>query len=170
MAFSITDFKANMTKGGARSNLFEIEITRPGLENLKFYAKAAAMPGSVIGQIDVPYFGRTVKVAGDRTFENWNITVLNQEEMGEHKTVEAWMHTMNSYGDNLDTNSSVADYKTDAKVMHYDKYGNITRTYKFIGMFPINLGQIELAWDSNDAIEEFTVEFAFDYYESDDLV
>lgn len=168
MAFSIQNFASNVMKsGGARPNLFEVRITDQGFgEDFSFYCKAAQLPASVIGQVDVPYFGRQVRLAGDRTFENWTITVLQQETMNHHQLFEAWMHKINNYADNLDTTGGVAGYKVDAEVIHYMKDGSENRRYKFKGMFPINLGAIELAWDNNDAVEEFTVEMTYDYYES----
>ncbi len=173
MSFSIEGFKGALKQGGARPNLFEVNIFAPysGMNDLRFFAKAASIPSSVVGQIDVPYFGRQVKVSGDRTFENWNITVINDEEMQIHRAIESWLWDLNSYESNLrvGTSAQLNDYKADATVNHFAKTGGQPiRTYSFKGMFPVNLGAIELAWDSNDQVEEFTVELAYDYYVSDE--
>lgn len=169
MTFAVDTFKGELEYGGARPNLFEVTITNPtggGLDTLRFQAKAASMPASVVGQIDVPYFGRQIKVSGDRTFENWNITVINDEDMLLHKSFEDWLFKLNSYAPNLRTVEKLS-YKADASVEHFAKTGDSIRKYSFKGMFPVNLGAVELAWDSNDAVEEFTVELAYDYYTSD---
>ena len=121
------------------------------------------LPGSTIPSIDVPYFGRQVRYAGNRTFEPWTVTVLNDEDFTIRNSFEAWMAGINGHTSNLQS-TGASTYKTDGNVFHYGKDGSLIASYKFLGVFPTELGAIELAWDTNDVIEEFTVTLAMDYW------
>ncbi len=164
MAFNITDFTSNFTGDGARPNLFEVDITRIG-QNFSFLCKAAQLPGSTVGLVEVPYFGRNIKFAGNRTFAEWTVTVLNDEDFAVRNALETLMADINSHETNLA--AVLADgYQFDALVKQYSKVGDIVKTYEFKGMFPTDIAPIELDWGSNDTIEEYQVTFAYQYWTS----
>lgn len=204
MAFSIDnynqrtlyDFKNRLAGGGARPNLFECDITFPtqaltgedidalGLD-LRFLIKAAELPGSTIAAISVPFRGRTLKLAGDRTFQPWTITVINDTNFRIRNAFEKWMNYMNRNDDN----SGVIDpsvYQKDIKVHQLSRGStavgnstqptggekiNIIKSYKLYGAFPTDVGPITLGYDQGDTIEEFTVTLDYqwwDTYKGDD--
>lgn len=164
MAFNISNFTSNFAGDGARPNLFEVDITRIG-QNFSFLCKAAQLPGSTIGLVEVPYFGRNVKLAGNRTFAEWTVTVLNDEDFAVRNALEILMQDINSHEENLA--SVLSDgYQFDAIVKQYSKIGDIIKTYEFKGMFPTDISPIELDWGSNDTIEEYQVTFAYQYWTS----
>ena len=170
MAFSVNEIKSQLQFGGARPSLFQVRFTNPatGEADLKvpFMVKAAQLPASTVSQIEVPYFGRRIKVAGTRTYENWSVTVINDEDFKIRRAIEAWSRRINTYIGNLRDfgTPAPAEYKSRAEVIQYGQTGNILRTYQFEGIFPLNVGAIELNWESGDQVEEFTVEFAVDYW------
>jgi hypothetical protein len=160
--------------GGARANLFQISVTPPNGVNtaldmrlLEFTCKGGSLPGSVIAQIDVPYRGRQLKVAGDRTFENYTITVFNEDAGGIRNAFERWMQGINQHASNIGVKDPAA-YQADITIRQLDRNNTVTKTYVLSDAFPVNLGAIELSYDANDAIEEFTVEFAYQYWTSTD--
>jgi hypothetical protein len=183
MAFNINQFRAEMKNDGARANLFEVELKFPGYvtnavragETSKFMCKAAQIPESSVGIAPVNYFGREVKFAGNRTFADWTVTVLNDEDFLLRSAFERWMNGINSHAGNrrdpnaLNLNSqggNLGGYGAQAKVTHYGKLGGIAAEYTFIGMFPTNVSAIDLDWGNNDAIEEYSVTFAYQWWEA----
>jgi hypothetical protein len=116
--------------------------------------------------IEVPFRGRQLKIAGDRTFEPWNITVLNDTDFTTRNALEKWMNGMNGHSANTGITNPVA-YQADLLVEQLDKDGSVLKTYNFRGCFPTNVSAIDVSYDTNDAIEEFTVEFQVQYWESD---
>jgi hypothetical protein len=165
MAFAIDGFRSQLTGGGARSNLFECEITNPfgGAEKFTFMAKAAQLPGDTLGVIEVPYFGRTMKIAGNRTFAEWTVTVINDEDFAVRNGMERWMAAINSHIANVQVLPTLTQ-KTIGSVTQFSKDGQAIKTYRFMGIFPADISPIDVAWDSNDTIEEFTVTFQYDYW------
>ena len=129
--------------------------------------RAAQMPASTLGTIEVPYFGRKVKIAGDRTFAEWTITIMNDEDMIIRNAMEQWSNSINSHLGNLRAfgSASPALYKANASVVHYGKTGLPLRTYTFNGLFPTEVSPIDLDWNTTDTLEEFTVTFQYDYWE-----
>jgi len=175
MAFNVNDFRANFNDGGARPNLFRVHLFNPigrFKSNASFEVKTAQLPASSIPSIDVPYFGRQVRVAGNRTFEPWTVTCFNKEDMQLRNMMEEWMASINTHSSNVLTldggNQAGTSYKSSARVEHFDKRGNIIQTYHFQGVFPTEVSAIDLGWDTNDAIEEFTVTLAYDWWENAD--
>tara|TARA_B110000037_G_scaffold220955_1_gene290319 strand:+ start:1322 stop:1870 length:549 start_codon:yes stop_codon:yes gene_type:complete len=175
MAFNVDTFKSNFSDGGARPNLFSVSIQTPGLvpaldQGGSFEVKAAQIPASTIAQVDVPYFGRQIRVPGNRTFEPWTVTAFNKENFGIRNAMEQWMDKINSHVSNDSLISQ--SYKADATVRHYGKNGGSTpiATYTFYGLFPTEIAAIELGWDTNDSIEEFTMTFAYDYWEHSGVI
>ena len=167
----VDDFKAKLTGGGARPNLFKATLGFPGfvtadVENASFMVKAASLPSSVINPIMVPFRGRQLQIAGDRTFEPWTITVINDTNFDVRNSFEEWMNGINQHNANTGmTNPS--DYMADMIISQLDKDGTDVKTYNIRGCFPTNLGPIELSYDTENTIEEFTVELQVQYWESD---
>lgn len=166
----VDDFKSKLRGGGARPNLFKATVNFPAyaggdVELTSFLCKAAQLPASVMAQIDVPFRGRQLKVAGDRTFEPWTVTVLNDTDFTVRNSMEQWMNGINAHAANTGLTNPV-DYQADLIVEQLDKSGDTVKTYNFRGCFPTNISAIELSYDTNDAIEEFTVEFQVQYWES----
>ena len=167
MAFNINEFKSQLTGGGARANLFQIQILNPVAPEadfkLPFMAKASTgIPASTVSTGSVSYFGRTMNFAADRTFDTWNITVINDEDFLIRNSMEAWMNAISSHETN--TRGLPQDYKSTALCTQYSKNGDPLRTYRFEGLFPSGLDAIALSWDESQNIEEFGVTFTYDYY------
>jgi len=171
MAFNVNEIKAQLEFGGARPSLFQVQIINPadGAADIKspFMIKASTMPESSLGFIEVPYFGRKVRVAGDRVFAPWNVTIMNDEDFLVRNSMEAWHSSINALQRNIrDTGTSAPSaYKSDALVTQFSKTGEIIRQYKFVGVFPTTIAPIPLSWEATDTIEEFDVEFQYDYWE-----
>ena len=166
MAFSINEFKSQLVGGGARGALFQVQITNPilGAADFKvpFMVKATTIPESTTGNIPVPYFGRVIKYAGDRVFQPWTVTIINDEDFAVRNAMEAWSNSINTHITNFRTPPS--NYKAQAQVTQYGKNGSILREYTFEGLFPTTIGAIELGWGSQDTIEEFQVSFEYDLW------
>lgn len=173
MAFKINDIRANLKLGGARPTLFQVELTSPFDNELNKVApwmvNSTQIPSSTINAIEVPYFGRKIKVAGDRTFDTWTVNVMNDEDFKIRHYVERWHNAINSLSDNLNTTGSSApsNYKSQGIVKQFGKANDTrpVREYTFFGIFPTNITPIELDWNSTDQIEMFAVTFAYDWHE-----
>ena len=170
---TITGFKSKLAGGGTRPNLFEVEIAFPNetqidndvKEKTRFLIKAAALPASNITPIDVNFRGRILKIAGDRTFDTWTITVLNDVDFSIRSAFEKWMNFINKMSDATGAQDP-AEYQPDAYVHQLDRDGSTLRTYKFHDVFPTNISQIDLSYETVDAIEEFTVEMQVQWWEA----
>ena len=170
MTIKIDDFKTKLTGGGARPNLFKAIVNYPAFANgdselTSFMIKGAALPSSVIAEVVVPWRGRQLKVAGDRTFEPMSLTIINDTGMEVRNAFEQWMNEINTHAGNVGLNNP-SDYKSDIIVQQLDRAGEATKTYNIRGAFPTNISQIELGAETNDTIEEFTVELTYDYWEA----
>ena len=176
---NISQFKSKLIGGGARPNLFEVELTTlpPSVtsnwdaEVFSFMCKGANLPAQTIANIDVPFRGRIFKVAGDRTIEPWTITVINDEDFKFRNAFEEWTQQIADLDTNLGTTDPSA-YMTNAKVYQLGRGsekssqsagsgdGNVVlKEYEFIDIFPTSVSAIDLSYDTGDTIEEFTVEF-----------
>ena len=173
---SISQFKSALIGGGARPNLFEVELTTlpAGIswnaENFRFMAKAAALPAQNIAQIDVPFRGRIFKVAGDRTIDTWTVTIINDESFNLRNAFEQWTEVIAKLDNNLGATDPSA-YMTNAKVFQLgrgskkasqDSTGSsnaVLKEYEFVDIFPTTVSEIALSYDTGDTIEEFDVEF-----------
>jgi len=170
---TITGFKSKLAGGGTRPNLFEVEIAFPNetaidndtKEKTRFLIKAAALPASNITPIDVNFRGRILKIAGDRTFDTWTVTVLNDVDFSIRSAFEKWMNIINKMSD-ATGEQNPAVYQPDAYVHQLDRDGSTLRTYKFHDVFPTNISQIDLSYETVDSIEEFTVEFQVQWWEA----
>jgi hypothetical protein len=175
MAFSVNEIRTNLRFGGARPTLFQVQLNTKFNTELgsvsPFMVQGASLPGSNITPIEVGYWGRKIKVAGDRTFDDWSVTVMNDEDFKVRQILETWHNRINSVLGNLNTTGSAApdNYKEDATVTQYGKAAGqdrsgALRSYKFVGLFPTQIGPIELSWEDNNRIETFQVNFSYDYY------
>jgi hypothetical protein len=160
-----------LTFGGAKASLFQVQITNPinGIADLKvpFMVQAAALPESTLGIIEVPYFGRKVKIAGDRTFAEWTVTVINDEDFLIRNAMEEWMAAINSHQSNVRQlgTASPSEYKSQAQITQFSKTGVPLRTYSFNGIFPTTVAAITMDWSTVDDIERFDVTFQYDWWE-----
>ena len=166
----VDDFKSKLRGGGARPNLFKATINFPAyaqgdVEITSFLCSAAQLPASTMGLITVPFRGRQIKLAGDRTFDTWTPTILNDTDFVVRNSMERWMNGMNNHRQNTGL-TNVADYEADLIVEQLDKDGSTLKTYNFRGCFPTAISPIDLNYNANDQIEEFTVEFQVQYWES----
>ena len=174
---NISDFKSKLIGGGARPNLFEVELTTlpDGVtgwdaDSFQFLCKAAALPAQNIASIDVPFRGRIFKVAGDRTIDTWTVTVINDEDFVLRSAFENWTQQIADLSTNLGATDPSA-YMTNAKVFQLGRGstkasttsgGNenvVLKEYEFIDIFPTSVSAIDLSYDTGDTIEEYTVEF-----------
>lgn len=168
--FRVDDFKSKLVGGGARPNLFRATINFPSYaggnsELTSFMCKAAQLPSSVIAQIDVPFRGRQLKIAGDRTFENWNVTVIQESTMEVRNSFERWLNGINEHVNGTGLVNPV-DYQADMLVEQLDRNDNVIKAVNIRGAFPVNLGAIELSYETTDALAEYTIEWAYQYWES----
>ena len=166
----VDDFKAKLRGGGARPNLFKATINFPAyaggdVEVTSFLCEAAQLPGSTITPIIVPFRGRQLKMSGDRTFEAWTPTIINDTDFVIRDSMERWMNGMNAHSANTGL-TNVVDYEADLLVDQLDKDGSIIKTYNFRGCFPTAVSPIDLSYASESEIERFTVEFQVQYWES----
>jgi len=179
---TISQFKSALSGGGARPNLFEVELTTfpAGIswdaDKFKYLCKAAALPASNIAPIDVPFRGRIFKVAGDRTIDTWTVTIINDEDFKLRRAFEAWSELNAKLDNNLGA-TNPNSYMSNATVYQLGRGAQINSTtnagsdssilaaYKFVDIFPTSVSNIDLSYDSSDTIEEFTVEFQVQSYE-----
>ena len=166
----VDDFKAKLRGGGARPNLFQVTINYPAFtdgnpELTSFLVEAAELPGSTFGQILVPFRGRQLKMAGDRTFAEWTTTIINDTDFAIRDALERWMNGINGHNANTGLAVPVA-YEADLKVEQLDREGDIIKTYNFRGAYPQDLAPIPLSFGDNDNIERFTCTWVYQYWES----
>ena len=169
---NINDFKAKLAGGGARPNQFKVTMPFPGysqvggeIEELAFLCKITQLPAMTVGGITVPFRGRQIKIAGDRTFADWTITVINDTNFKLRNAFERWQNGINNMTDGEGL-TNPADYQVDAFVDQLDRNGATIKSYTLRGAYPIELAAIELDYGNNDTIEEFQVTFNYQYFES----
>ena len=170
MSLRVDDFKAKLKGGGARPNLFRVTLNFPvyaggSAELTSFMCKGAQLPASTINAVEVPFRGRQLKIAGDRTFEDWSVTVINDTGFEVRNALERWMNGMNGHTANTGFTNPVL-YQADLIVDQLDKDGGVLKSYNFRGAFPNNVSAIDLSYDTVDTIEEFEVAFSIQYWES----
>jgi hypothetical protein len=170
MALSIDQFKAKLVGGGARANLFKVLLTFPAgvsgdADLASFMIKAASLPATTSNAIDVPFRGRILKVAGPRSFDNWSITVINDVGMELRNTMEQWANFISKQSSNTGKQAP-SSYQSDLTVQQLDKDEKVIKTYIIRGAFPTTVSAIDLTSDAESSVEEFTVEFAYQYWTS----
>ena len=166
----VDDFKSKLKGGGARPNLFKATINFPAYadgdpELTSFMCEAAQLPGSTMGTIIIPFRGRQLKMAGDRTFAEWTITCINDTDFAIRNSMERWMNGINAHSANTGL-STPLQYEADLKVEQLDREGTSIKEYIFRGSFPTDISPIDLNYGTNDDIERFTTTFAYQYYDS----
>jgi hypothetical protein len=169
---NINDFKAKLAGGGARANQFKVTMPFPGyaqvggeIEDLAFLCRATTIPDMTIGIVPVPFRGRTIKIAGDRTIADWRVTAYNDTNFKLRNAFERWQNGINNMTDNEGLTNPV-DYQVDAFVDHLDRNGNTIKSYTLRGAFPTVIGAIALSYDEATAIEQFDVTFNYQYFET----
>ena len=175
MAFSVNEFRSQMTGDGARPNLFEVSMPFPGFASpanaqtkLTFMCKTAQLPGSTVGVVPVNYFGRELKFVGNRTFADWTISVINDEDFVVRNAFERWMNGINSHNLNIRNPLALAPfgYSVDSDVTQFGKKGDTIKRYRFVGVFPTDITPIDVDWGSNDTIEEFSVTLSYQWWDA----
>ena len=166
----VDDFKSKLTGGGARANLFKVTLNFPAyaggdVELTSFLCRTAQLPAASTGVIEVPFRGRILKMAGDRTFDNWTVTILNDTGFVVRDSMERWVNGINAHSANTGLVNPV-DYQADLTVEQLDRNETVLKRYDFRGAFPIRVGEIALDYDQQTAIEQFDVEFSYQYWES----
>jgi hypothetical protein len=170
--FNINEFQAALFGGGARPSQFMVMIQNPvasasTLDKTPFMVQTAQIPEATLNTVQTSYFGRQIKFAGNRTFPDWTVSIINDEDFLIRDAMERWSNAINGLRTNIRSSSlaTTAQYKTNATVTQFSKTGDPLRTYKFIGLFPVSVGAIALDW-SSDEIERFDVTFSYDYWEA----
>lgn len=170
---SISDLKAQLKGGGARANLFEVELSFPSfaggskeIEAGMYLTKSAQLPSSELGTIEVPFQGRTFKLAGDRVFNEWTCSFLNDSDFTLKNAFERWSNAINEHESNKGL-SNPEDYMVSLKVYQLDRQKKRIKEYEFRNAYPSTVGEIEVSMDSSDTIEEFSVTFQYTEWVSD---
>ena len=169
---NISDFKAKLAGGGARSNQFKVTMPFPGyasvggeIEDLAFLCKATSIPSMEITNINVPFRGRAIKIAGDRTIPNWSVTVYNDTNFRLRNAFERWQNGINNMSDNEGLTNPV-DYQVDAFLDHLDRNGNTIKSYTLRGVYPTAIASIPLDYDEKTVIEEFEVTLEYQFFDT----
>src|SRR5210317_603432 len=169
---NISDFVSKLKGGGARANQFKVTMPFPGFaavggetESMAFLCTATTLPASTVGEIVVPFRGRNIYMAGDREFETWSTTIINDTDFLVRNAIERWSNGMNNMSDNEGLVNPV-DYQVDAFVDHLDRNGNTIKSYTLRGAYPTSVDAIELDYNTVDAIETFGVTFEYQYFET----
>ena len=171
---NIDAFKANLLGGGARANQFFVQLTFPSYvaggpllaAKGQFICKGAQLPSSTIDNTPTFFRGRQVNVAGERTFAPWTVTVINDNDFALRNAFEAWMNGINDVANNTGR-LRPSDYQVDLDVYQLDRNGSPVKHYKFVDCFPTEVSAIELNFDTNNQIEEFTTTFQYNYWTSE---
>ena len=169
---NINDFKSKLRGGGARANQFRVVMPFPGFaslggetENMSFLCSSSSLPGMTVTETPIPFRGRTLYVAGDRTFETWTNTILNDTDFKIRNAYERWLNGINNMSDNEGL-VNPADYQVDAFIDQLDRNGNVLKSYTFRGMFPTSIDDITLSYGTNNEVESFTAVHRYQYFET----
>lgn len=181
MAFDVEQFRSAMQYDGARPNLFEVHLRFPSFiaqilpqaatatNDIRFMANSSQLPQSSLGIATTNYFGREIKLPGDRVFPPWSINVVNDETFNIRNAFEIWSDAINSHTSIYRNPQAINanQYAVDAKIVQYGKGGDLPiKIYYFVGLFPTQVDPINVAWNANDRVEEFGVTFQYQYWES----
>lgn len=185
--FDLDQFRTEMEGGVSRPNLFKVYLDFPSSvitgEQAKakspFMVKAAVIPASKVSSIDVGYFGRKLKVTGDRTFDNLKLTVYNDENFAVRRALEEWLDRMSGHriggsqfrgGNGQGPSGNGNSYTTTLRLEQLGRQGNVLREYRFIGAFPVDVAEMQLDWGTNDTVQDFTCDFAYQWWEVDNEI
>ena len=160
---TIDQFKAQLIGGGPRANRFRVFLPRAG-NKIEFLAKASSIPAATLGEVLVPFKGQTLKLAGDRSYADWSVTIINDNEFSSRTALEQWQSEIQGHG--TSTGSATTDYLLSrAFVEQLGKDDSVLARYEFFNIFPKEIGSIELSYENADALEEFEVTFAYSHWE-----
>ena len=169
---NISDFKAKLAGGGARANQFKVTMPFPGyasvggeIEELAFLCRATGIPSMEITNINVPFRGRAIKIAGDRTIPSWSVTVYNDTNFKLRDAFERWQNGINNMSDNEGLTNPV-DYQVDAFLDHLDRNGNTIKSYTLRGVYPTNIAGIPLDYEEQGTIEQFEVTLEYQFFDA----
>lgn len=170
---NISDFKAQLTGGGARANQFRVQITFPSFVNLgivaglqtQFLCKSAQLPASTVENFGVQYRGRAVNFAGERSFAPWTIQVYNDTNFNIRNAMEQWSNGIQNLAATTGL-TNPRDYQVDLAVHQLDRNGATVKTYNFVDAYPTEVGSIELDYDTVNSIETFPITFQYNYWTS----
>ena len=169
---NISDFKAKLAGGGARANQFKVTMPFPGyasvggeIEELAFLCRATSIPSMEIANIPVPFRGRSIKIAGDRTIPSWSITVYNDTNFKLRDAFERWQNGINNMSDNEGLTNPV-DYQVDCFLDHLDRNGNTIKSYTLRGVYPSNIAGIPLDYEEAGTIEQFEVTLEYQFFDA----
>lgn len=169
---TIDTFKSKLANGGARPNFFRVDLKFPTLvnsgtaaDNATFLIKATSLPASTLENIEVPYRGRKVNFSGERSFEPWTVTIINDTDFSIRRSMERWHDLIVKYHE---TNGEVAweNYQETLTVTQLDRNDQPLYRYQFVNSYPTSIASIDLNYDQTAAVEEFDVTFQYDYYET----
>ena len=170
---NINEFKAKLAGGGARANQFKVTMPFPGyaqvggeIEDLAFLCRSTVIPAMSVPSFNVPFRGRSIKIAGDRTIGDWNVTVYNDTNFKLRNAFERWSNGINNATDGEGL-TNPADYQVDAFVDQLDRNGATLKSYTLRGTYPTSLSDIDLSYETNNAVEEFTCSMTYQYFETD---
>ena len=169
---TIDEFKANLVGGGARANQFRITFNTPGaiatgldVRRTSFLTRTGQLPGATIGEVAVTFRGRSLFLAGDREFEQWTTTVLNDTDFMIRNAMERWQNAMNDFQTNTGL-TNVSDYTADLTVEQLDRDDTVLKTYILRNCFPSSIGEIALTNEAQDTIETFDVTWKYQHLEA----
>ena len=169
---SILNFKASLLGGGARANQFRVTLNFPSFVNgtsaankAQFLCTAASLPGQTINVAQLMYRGRQVKLAGERVFDNWQVTILNDTDFDVHNAFENWMQNINNKQENSGMTNPL-QYTVSMSVEQLDRNGVTLKMYTFQDAWPVTIAPIALSFGDNDTVESFTVDFAYSWFEA----
>ena len=169
---NVSDFISKLKGGGARQNQFKVTMPFPGFasvggetENMSFLCSATQLPSSELGELTVNFRGRPIHMAGDRTFQTWSTTIINDTSFDIRNAIERWSNGINNHSDNEGLVNPV-DYQVDAFVDHLDRNGNTIKSYTFRGMYPTIIGQVDLTMEQATTLETFECTWRYQYWES----
>ena len=169
---NINDFKATLKGGGARANQFQVTLPFPGFaavggesRTMSYLCQATHLPGMTIGEVELPFRGRKLYIAGERSFEVWTTTIMNDTDFMLRNAFERWMNAINSMSDNSGLENP-ADYMVDAFVDQLDRAGQVIKSYTFRGLWPLTIANIDVAYETDNAIETFDVTYRYQFFET----
>ena len=169
---NINDFKSALKGGGARANQYTVTMPFPGFaavggetRTMSYLCTATSLPGMTLAEIPVPFRGRNLYIAGDRTIEPWSVTVLNDTDFLIRNAFERWMNEINAMSDNSGLENP-SDYMVDAFVDQLDRAGQVIKSYTFRGLWPLTLANIDVAYETDNAIETFDVTYRYQFFET----
>ena len=170
---NIADFKAQMLGGGARPNQFRVELTFPSFVTLgvvagqraQFLCKATSLPQSTVENIGVLYRGRQVNFAGERTFQPWSVSIYNDVSFNIRNAFEQWQSGIQNYS-TTEGKTNPRDYQVDLQVHQLDRNGATIKSYRFVDAYPTNIGAIALDYEQQNQIEQFDIEFQYNFFTS----